>query len=303
MMKQLAAVLISVLLSLGGAFALADAELYYNWDGEFPETPQLEYHAYAVQPNQPDGDALAGAVWPELEWTQTSDADGSLYVLEAEDNSLRGCREFLQVEPGHVLYSRSMTEFPDVESIGGPEAAYQQAYDFASGVLPEDALAYPLPVYQGSDEEGNLLDSFYEITWLQEVEPGVYGANALVSMTVYPGYINYLSYNPYTWQPVEDAAELDYISAEQALASLNYVATHIDPEHTCTTFDDPADEIVHIYPALTDIFGEPGRATLSWAFLIKDARLGYTHTVWVDAVSGDVYDDHDGRLAGVIVSA
>ena len=82
MMKQLVAVLISVLLSLGGAFALADAELYYNWDGEFPETPQLEYHAYAVQPNQPDGDALAGAVWPELEWTQTSDANGSLYVLE-----------------------------------------------------------------------------------------------------------------------------------------------------------------------------------------------------------------------------
>ena len=112
MMKQLVAVLISVLLSLGGAFALADAELYYNWDGEFPETPQLEYHAYAVQPNQPDGDALAGAVWPELEWTQTSDANGSLYVLEAEDNSLRGCREFLQVEPGHVRYSRSMTEFP-----------------------------------------------------------------------------------------------------------------------------------------------------------------------------------------------
>lgn len=301
MIKRLVAVALSALMGLGGACALADAEAFFAWEGEFPETPQLEHHAYTVSPEQLDGAALAETIWPGLEWSQSQTDDGELYLLEAEDNSLRGCREFIRVEPGHMLYSKSITEFPDVESIGGPEAAYQQAYEFARGVLPEAALAHPLPVYQGSDEAGNLLDSFYEVNWLQEVEPGVYGANALVVTTVYPGYENYLGYNPYSWQPVEGAAASEYISAAQALASLNYVAAHIDPAHTCTTFDDPEDEVVLIYPALTDLFSEPGRAVLSWAFVIKDARLAYTRTVWVDAVSGDVYDEHDGRLTGVIV--
>lgn len=301
MMTKCLSILMGALLCLAPALAGAEADAqYFGWTQEFPPLPQLEHHAYTVELTDPDGDALAEAAWPGQQWSRLSEDAGGMYVLEAADNELRGMRELISVEPGHALYSKILTEYPELDAIGGPEAAYQQAYAAASSMLPESALTCPLPLYSSYDENGEELDRFYEVMWLAEVEPGVYGASPLVSATVYPGYVNYVGYNPRSWLPVESMAAPTYISAEQALASLNYVAGHIDPAHTCTTFDDPEDEVVMIYPAFVDCFSDSGEYTLSWAFLIRDARLGYTRTVWVDAVSGDVYDEHDGRLQGAI---
>lgn len=297
MAKRAASLALLALILMQG-ICMADAEEYFSWSGEFPATPQLEYHAYASAPQALDGDALAEAIWPGMEWDISETDDGCIYILEAADNSARGCREFINVELGSAFYSQSRTEFPDVATIGGPDAAYEQAYEFVSSLLSQDALAHPLPVYPVWDEDGNALDNCYDVIWLQEIEPGVYADSPLVSAVCYPGYTDYVGYNPKTWRPIEGADAQDYISAAQALNSLNYAVLNIDPAHTCTNFDDPDDEIALIYPVMTSKFSESGQATLAWAFLIQDARLGYTRTVLVDAVSGDVFDDHDGRLPG-----
>ena len=87
----------------------------------------------------------------------------------------------------------------------------------------------------------------------------------------------------------------------QALERLNFAIAHIDPAHACTSFDDPADPLVALYPVYTQVFSADGLYTPAWAFVRRDAQKNWLKSpVLVDMITGDVWDFHDGRLDGAV---
>lgn len=281
----------------------AQAQVSYAWAGAFPPLPALEHHAYRASAAELDASALLEKLWPGRGWTSGPLGDGISYELDASANPRGSFSEHLDVLDGTILYSWEYNEsVPPQRNIGGRDVALKDAEVFLKGWLPAEMLAHPRPAYESFDEDGNPTDRYYELNWAQQIGPGVYahaGGN--------PAGIRAYHYSHGTstvviwWKefaPVDEGMEIpEYLSAERALASLNYVAGNVQSDHT--SFDDPNDRLVAIDPMFSDAFDLEGPLTFCWAFSIQDARKGYVRTVLVDAATGDIYDGHDGLLKGL----
>ena len=95
-------------------------------------------------------------------------------------------------------------------------------------------------------------------------------------------------------------AGAEYISAAEALECLRHAAANHGATCACTTFDDPGDWIVGVWPAFTASFREEedGILTFAWALELEDRERYSVRIILVDGATGDVFDDHDGRLDG-----
>lgn len=299
MMKRILALCAALLLPM---CALAETgTVCYSWDQEFPDMPVLTHHAYRAEPALPDGDALAGALWAGLPWSKQSDELGVRYTLAAADNPRGRFREDLYVEDDAAFYLWEYNEkTPAQAEIGGCDRAFGQAEAFLRAWLPAEMLEHSLPQYGSFDEDGVPTDRYYAFQWAQQVEPGVFAHESAIEAAYYSYGVAHVNLRWHAYVPADGDRTPEYITAEQALHSLNHAAGNIDPEHICTSFDDPEDALVGIQPVFANVFSQDETMTLCWAFSIRDARKGNVRTVLVDAIGGDVYDDHDGRLQGEI---
>lgn len=273
----------------GGAMA----EVQYVWEGEFPAIPELQHHAYRAEGADADPDALVSALWNGKDFSR----DQNHYQLE-KSLSDSGFREDIYVwEDGGFSFIADRTDWPEWTDIGGEDAAYAAAEEWLSAWLPAEYFAARGTQSGSYDEDGNPVDHYYSLAWMQEIEPGVAAYEPGVRVEYYSCGVNSAQINRRNFVPAEGDAP-EYLTAQQALDSLNYAAANIDPAHVCTSFDDPEDRLVAIAPVMSNKFNEDEIYTLCWQFTIQDARKGFVRTVLVDAVSGDIYDDHDGRLDG-----
>ena len=273
----------------GGAMA----EVQYVWEGEFPAIPELQHHAYRAEGADADPDALVSALWNGKDFSR----DQNHYQLE-KSLSDSGFREDIYVwEDGGFSFIADRTDWPEWTDIGGEDAAYAAAEEWLSAWLPAEYFAARGTQIGSYDEDGNPVDHYYSLAWMQEIEPGVAAYEPGVRVEYYSCGVNSAQINRRNFVPAEGDAP-EYLTAQQALDSLNFAAANIDPAHVCTSFDDPEDRLVAIDPVMSSHFNEDEIYTLCWQFTIQDARKGFVRTVLVDAVSGDIYDDHDGRLDG-----
>ena len=286
---------LAFLLALAALTGAASAEVAYEWSGEFPATPELQHHAYLLTGMAYDAEELVGKLWEGLDWnTNVGDSHTNYGVPASESRS--GFNEDIYNWEDGLEYIVDRTRWLEMEDIGGADAAYRAAEEFFSAWLPAEYLVHRAPAYGSFDEDGNPIDHYYELLWLQEIESGVTAYDAAVRAQYYSCGVQHAVVRWRAFEPVEADAPA-YLTAEQALQSLNYAAANIDPEHVCTSFDDPEDKIVAIAPVFANVFdGE--KYTLCWAFSIQDAEKGFVRRVLVDAVSGDIFDDHDGWLEG-----
>ena len=286
---------LAFLLALAALTGAASAEVAYEWSGEYPAVPELQHHAYLLTGMAYDAEELVGKLWEGLDWKK-NDNGGSISYEAPASESRTGFNEDVYCWDDGMSYIVDRTNWPEMKGIGGADAAYQAAEAFLSTWLPAEYLAHRAPAYGSFDEDGKPVDHYYGLSWLQEIEPGVTAYDEAVSAQYYSCGVEHAVVRWHTFEPVEADAPA-YLTAEQALQSLNYAAANIDPEHTCTSFDDPEDKLVAIEPVFANVFdGE--KYTLCWAFSIQDAEKGFVRRVLVDAVSGDIFDDHDGRLEG-----
>lgn len=291
--KLVVSIVLSLMLLCTGALA----EAQFSWDAEYPEIPALRYHVYRKEGPELDSDVLVAALWNGNDYSRTEQENVISYRLEASQ-SVSGFREDVYVwENGQFSHIVDRTQWPAWTDIGGPEVAYATAEDWLAAWLPAEYFALRGIMADSYDEDGNPVDHYYSLSWLQEVEPGVAAYEPGVRVEYYSCGVNSAHINWSCFVPAPGSAP-EYLTAHQALQSLNYAAANIDPAHVCTSFDDPDDRLVAIAPVMSDRFNEEENYTLCWQFTIQDAQKGYLRTVLVDAVSGDIYDDHDGRLDG-----
>ena len=287
---------LALLLAVAALSCAASAEVMYEWSGEYPAVPELQHHAYRSVGMAYDAEELVGRLWEGLDWTKSVDGSRFFYELPASEGPQGFGEDVYCWEGSAMTYIVDRSEWPEMTDIGGADAAYQAAEEFLSKWLPAEYLAYRAPAYGSFDEDGNPVDFYYGLSWRQEIEPGVVAYDEAVSAQYYSCGVQHVLVDWRVFEPVETDAP-EYLSAQQALKSLNYAAANIDPEHTCTSFDDPEDKLVAIEPVFSAIFDKE-KYTLCWAFTIQDAKKGFVRRVLVDAVSGDVFDDHDGLLEG-----
>ena len=290
MFRKFASFAIAVFVVLCGA---AYAEAQFAWIGEFPPIPELQHHVYRAEGAALDAGELVSGLWTGKDFSR----DQNHYQLE-KTLSDSGFREDVYVwEDGSFSFIVDRTDWSDWTDIGGAEAAFAAAEEWLSAWLPAEYFSVRSAHYGSYDEDGKSVDHYYSLAWLQEIEPGVAAYEPGVRVQYYSCGVDGASISWRHFVPAERDAPA-YLTAQQALESLNYAAANIDPAHVCTSFDDPEDKLVAIAPVMSDLFNEEENYTLCWQFTIQDARKGFVRTVLVDAVSGDIYDDHDGRLDG-----
>lgn len=298
MFKKVAITGFSAILAFVMLCSGALAEVQYAWEGDFPQTPELQNHAYRAEGSAFDSNALAAALWSGKDYACVEDDSGAIHFQLEKKLSDSGFREDLYGwENGQFSYIVDRTQWPEWTDIGGANAAYAAAEEWLSAWLPAEYFAVRGANHGSCDEDGNPVDHYYSLAWLQEVEPGVAAYEPGVRVEYYSCGVNSAYINRRRFVPLEEDAPA-YLTAQQALQSLNYAAENVDPAHECTSFDDPEDKLVAINAVMSDRFNEDENYTLCWQFTIQDARKGFVRTVLVDAISGDIYDDHDGRLDG-----
>lgn len=297
MFKKSVVAIVSVVLVLTLLCTGAMAEVQYSWNGEFPAVPELQHRVYRKAGTESDPDALVASLWSGKKYSCEVKESCISYTLAASESD-SGFRENAdQWDDGMFAYRIDRTKWPEQTDIGGADAAYARMEDWLAGWLPAEWYAVRGINFGSFDEDGNPVDHYYSLTWPQMVEPGVAAYGAGVRVECYSGIVDSAYISRSTFVPADgDASE--YLTAQQALQSLNFAVANIDPEHVCTTFDDPEDRLVAIDAVMSNKFNEDEIYTLCWQFTIQDARKGFVRTVLVDAVSGDIYDEHDGRLDG-----
>jgi len=297
MFRKCAITVFAAILAFAVLCSGALAEVQYAWEGEFPEIPALQHHAYRAEGAAFDADALVSALWNGKDHVCEENESSIRYRLEKNLSDSGFCEDVYLWEDGEFSYIVDRTEWPDWTDIGGAEAAYAAAEEWLSAWLPAEWYAVRSANFGSFDEDGNPVDHWYSLSWMQEIEPGVAAYEPGVRVEYYSCGVNSAYIDRREFVP----AEMDppaYLTAQQALQSLNHAAANIDPAHVCTSFDDPEDKLVAIDAVMSSKFNEEEIYTLCWQFTIQDARKGFVRTVLVDAVSGDIYDDHDGRLEG-----
>ena len=297
--RTFAAVLAALLALL--TIPAARAEVSYEWQGEFPPTPELEHHAYRRAGIAVDLEACVARLWDGLDWTKDEGEDFTTYELAGGQNPRGKYGELVRLWKNHGVITYEQV-WQDESRAGYGSVGYQdarmEAEAFLESWLPQEMLAHPAPFFGSYDEDGNSVDHHYQLIWNQQIESVACEVDeAGLRVEYYDGAPWFIVLRWYAFEPVERDAPA-YLGAEDALRSLNYAAAHIDPAHTCTSFDDPEDELVLIEPAFSGMFNEDETMTLCWAFFIRDAEKKYVRVVLVDAISGDIFDEHDGRLTG-----
>ena len=271
----------------------AQAELM--WAQEFPVLPEEMTDAYRAQEN-PRLFELAETGITALGMSAEdvyTDAE-SIWAQSGTEES--GEREVLRCDSSSLHYSKDTRE---KTAVGTQSEALTQAKEFVQALLGTDAFTQGearLVEYTG---DGKIATNVLDFVWDKRTAEGIAVHDMNLTVTICDGHVNAVHLWDALLEPVEMETVYACPSAQQALTHLNYAISNIDPAHTCTSFDDPADTLAQIYPVYTRIFSSDGLYTTAWALVLKDAQHGALKTpVLVDMISGDVWDYHDGRLKG-----
>lgn len=178
----------------------------------------------------------------------------------------------------------------------GLEEAQKQTEDYLAGLLGSDAYvthpqkiddAYYLRNYITPGENS------FTFIWDQTVD-GMPVADHKLSAIVGEGAVNSFNLNWGVFEPTKAPLPGTLLTMEQALYSLNYARSQVNPLGTLPKMT----RIIYAELALSARFTD--RPTLfrpAWKFvLVNGENTQEMDTVLVDVATGDVSSDHDGRL-------
>lgn len=288
--KRFAALLMTAVAMIS---ATAQAELM--WEHAFPQIPNDLVDAYRAQDNPRLREAAEFAIEvlgivPE----GVTREEDSIWAQDGTEDS--GERTVLRWTPSRLTYSHDTQHR---EEMGSLDAAFTETEMFVKAMLGTDAFMQGGARVEEYVGDGEIATNVIDFVWDKYTEQGIAVHDLKLRATFSDGGVRSVVLWDALLERVETAAEYRCKDPSEALEHLNYAIAHIDPAHTCTSFDDPADTLAQIYPMYTLIFSDGELYTPAWAFVLRDAQHGALKTpVLVDMVSGDVWDYHDGRLKG-----
>lgn len=273
--------------------ATAQAEL--EWRYPLQQLPEDLVDAYRAQDNPQllevaefAIDALGIA--PE----NVDREEDSIWAQDGEEDS--GERTVLRWRPSRLTYSHDTQHR---EEMGDLDAAFTETETFVKAMLGTDAFMQGGARVEEYVGDGEVATNVIDFVWDKYTDQGIMVHDLKLRATFSDGGVRSVVLWDALLEPIETEEEYCCKDPWDALEHLNYAIAHIDPAHTCTSFDDPADTLAQVYPIYTLVFSQEELYTPAWAFVLKDAEHGVLKTpVLVDMISGDVWDYHDGRLAG-----
>lgn len=275
---------------------MARAELV--WNEPFPETPADMVCAYAAQANPAIADMAEHALAVlQIAPEDINRGEDSFFAWIGEEDS--GERTTLRYDVSSLHYAQ---DTKDADQPVDAQAAIEETAAFVQTLLGTDTyVSEDARMERYYDDTGVLLPWIVDFVWDKRTEQGIAVHDLKLTATYSHGRVTALHLWDASLAPAQATAEYRCPSARQALERLNFAIAHIDPAHACTSFDDPADPLVALYPVYTQVFSADGLYTPAWAFVRRDAQKNWLKSpVLVDMITGDVWDFHDGRLDGAV---
>lgn len=291
MWKKRAAALLTAAVLMGSATAQAELE----WQYPLRQLPEDLVDAYRAQDNPQlleMAEFAIGALGIAPE--NVDRREDSILAQEGEEDS--GERMVIYWKPSRLKYSHDTQHR---EKMSDLDAALAETEAFVKAMLGTDAFMQGDVRVEEYMDGGEVVTNIIDFVWDKYTEQEIMVHDLKLTATFSDGGVRSVILWDALLEPVETGAEYCCKDPHKALDHLNYAIAHIDPAHTCTSFDDPADTLARVYPVYTQMFSQEELYTPAWAFVLKDAQHGALKTpVLVDMVSGDVWDYHDGRMAG-----
>lgn len=268
-----------------------------TWSDVKPQLPNFTAWEYVVQPGSPlDIKELLSRIWAGQEYESYDHGEHWMcYRLPLYQSKYGQFREQLDTYPSGFSYQWEINEnYPQREVMGmSPEQAFKRATAYAREFLGSDQyLEYPVPFAVTIDEDGKRVNFFYEFNWEHRIgSVPVYGEG--LSLRVIPQGIPQLRLSWSTFAPQDTRPQYQPLTFDQALYSLNYVRSYVDP-NKCSDHN-AGDFLVAAQVVYSNRFSaDLAVYRPAWEFTLSRSNGFYTFPVLVDCLTGKVSSDHDG---------
>lgn len=271
-----------------------------TWPGEKPQLPGFTAWEYTALPVPPlDIEVLLARIWEGREYESYDHGGyGMYYRLSLYQSKYGKFREELDTFSNGFSYRWEINEnYPRRRAMDKtPEQAFKEAGAYAREFLGDDRyLEYPVPFAVTLDEDGTQINHFYEFNWEHRVGSiPVHGEG--LSLRVIPEGIPQLRLSWSTFTPLDTGPQYQLLNFDQALYSLNYVRSYIDPQKCSEHSAD--DFLVAAQVVYSNAFSEdPAVYRPVWEFtLSRENKRSHRFPILVDCLTGNVFGGHDGMV-------
>lgn len=272
------------------------------WPGEPPQLPAFTAWEYAAQPGLPvDIEALLARIWAGQAYESYDHGEqGMHYRLPLYQSKYGRFREELGTFRNGFSYRWELNEnYPRRKAMEqSPAQALAAAEAYARAFLADDRFTeYPVPFAAAVDEDGTPVNHFYEFHWEHRIGAvPVHGEG--LSLRVIPEGIPQLRLCWSNFTPLDTKPRYRPLTFDEALFSLNYVRSYIDPQKCSEHGAD--DFLVAARVAYSNAFSDdPAVYRPVWEFtLSRRNKQSYQFPVLVDCLTGKVAGNHDGIVDG-----
>jgi len=268
------------------------------WPGDKPQLPEFTAWEYMVQPEPPvDVEELLARIWEGKEYESYDHGEyGMYYRLPLYQSKYGRFREELETYGNGFSYRWEINEnYPKQRAMDkSPEQAFKQAGAYARAFLGDERYTeYPLPFVAPVDEDGTQINHFYEFNWEHRIDSIPVHREGLY-LRVIPEGIPQLRLSWSTFAPLDTEPQYRPLTFDEALFSLNYVRSFIDP-HKCSEHSSD-DFLVSAQVVYSNAFSaDPVVYRPVWEFtLSRSSKKSYRFPILVDCLTGKVSSDHDG---------
>ncbi|MDD3654362.1 MAG: hypothetical protein PHO01_09290 [Desulfotomaculaceae bacterium] len=268
------------------------------WPGEKPQLPEFTAWEYTVQNMPPlEIEELLARIWEGREYESYDHGESGMhYRLPLYQSKYGRFREELDTFSNGFSYRWEINEnYPKRKVMNiSPEQAFEQAGAYAREFLGDDRyLEYPVPFALTLDEDGTQINHFYEFNWEHRVGSIPVHGDGL-SLRVIPEGIPQLRLSWSTFAPLDTKPRYQPLTFDEALFSLNYVRSYINPQKCSEHSTD--DFLVSAQVVYSNAFSEdPAVYRPVWEFtLSRENKKSHKFPILVDCLTGKVSSSHDG---------
>lgn len=268
------------------------------WPGEKPQLPEFTTWEYAAQSMPPiDVDELLARIWEGQEYESFDHGEsGMSYRLPLYQSKYGRFREELDTFGNGFIYRWEINEnYPKARVMTkSPEQAFGEAAEYARQFLGDNRYTeYPVPFTMAVDEDGTQIKHFYEFNWEHRISSiPVYGEG--LRLRVIPEGIPELRLSWSAFAPLDTKPKYHPLTFDEALFSLNYVRSFVDPQKCSEHGRD--NSLVSARVVYSNAFsGDPVVYRPVWEFIMSRSNKKWLQfPILVDSMTGNVWSNHDG---------
>lgn len=263
------------------------------WSGEKPQLPEITVFEYAAQPKPPiDIKELIARIWEGQAYEVYDHGEfGRLYRLPLYQSKYGKFREELETFDKGFIYRWEINEnYPERREMNiSPDQAYEETIKYARRFLGDTQYTeYPVPFRMTVDEDGKQIKHFYEFSWEHRINAiPVYSEG--LHLRVIPEGIPDLWLSWSTFTPVDTQPKYKSLTFDEALFSLNYVRSFVDPQK-CSDHGK-GDSLVSARVVYSNVLSDdPVVYRPVWEFILSRSNKSHHFPILVDSMTGNVWE-------------